>query len=541
MRNLIKTLSVVLIITAINGCTLQEDPDPTNSGGAINVIGQTVQEQGVTNAPGTKTTLEEIVDGGETRWETHWVAGTDKIGIFSPEARTTEGGDSQVKNAEFTAQTSAKSSNFTGTMYWGADENHNFYAYYPRNPGFSGELTEVPISLASAQSQSVAGNTDHIGALDYMVAKSLDVAYQGAVNFTFNHVFDMIEFQIKGSGNLTQVSLNGADPLACAGTIDLTQTPEAGAYTVTTSSTSKYVTVTLGSAASLNSTTAISVYMMVLPGAQSENLQIGVKIDGNWKEMSKTQPSGGFVRGKKYVVALNTEGAGWDAPNTFTDSRDGKVYKTVTIGEQVWMTENLAYLPSVVGPGKGSNSTAYYYVYGYDGTDVDAAKATSNYTTYGVLYNWPAAMSGAASSSADPSGVQGICPTGWHLPSGAEWTQLEEYLIANGYNYDGTTTGNKIAKSMANYSGWNTSTVTGAIGNTDYPEYWNKSGFSALPGGYRHFNGTFGYLGTIGYWWSSTEGNSNHAWNRNLGGNNSNVYRGSTNKEGGLSVRCLRD
>ena len=142
--------------------------------------------------------------------------------------------------------------------------------------------------------------------------------------------------------------------------------------------------------------------------------------------MSKIPPAGGFVRGKKYVVTLNTAHVGWN--DAIQDSRDSQIYQYKTIGTQVWMTENLAYLPSVVGPGTGSNSTAYYYVYGYDGTDVDAAKATSNYTTYGVLYNWPAAMSGAASSSADPSGVQGICPTGWHLPSDAEWTTLTDYL-----------------------------------------------------------------------------------------------------------------
>ena len=216
-----------------------------------------------------------------------------------------------------------------------------------------------------------------------------------------------------------------------------------------------------------------------------------------------------------------------DAPNTFTDSRDGKVYKTVTIGEQVWMAENLAYLPSVVGPATESDTDPYYYVYDYDGTDVDEATATENYQTYGVLYNWPAAIT--------------ACPDGWHLPSDAEWTQLEEYLIANGYNYDGTTTGNQIAKSMANYSGWNTSSTVGAVGNTDYPEYRNKSGFTALPGGYRYYNGTFIYLGGNGYWWSSTQDSTSYAWLRYLRCYNSNVYRDYYNKENGFSVRCVRD
>jgi len=501
MKDLIKILSAVLLVTAINACTLQEVPDPTNGGGAITITAQTIQEQAATNVPGTKTTL--------SGYETHWVANTDKIGIFSPQARTTDGGDTPVQNAEFTAQTSAKSSNFTGTMYWGADENHDFYAYYPRNPGFSGERTEVPISLASSQTQSAAGNTDHIGALDYMVAKSLDVAYQGAVNFTFNHVFVMIEFQIKGSGNLTQVSLSGADPLACAGTINLAQSvPAAGSpYSITTSSTSNYVTVTLGTAATLSSETATSVYMMILPGAQSENLQIGLKIGGSWTDMSKAQPIGGFVRGKKYVVALNTEDAGWAA--TYKDNRDDKIYAYVTIGTQVWMTENLAYLPSVVGPGTGSSSTAYYYVYGYNGTDVATAKTTDNYSTYGVLYNWTAAQS--------------ACPSGWHLPSDAEWTTLTTYLGGE------SVAGGKMKE--AGTAHWN-SPNTGAT---------NESGFTALPGGYRSSIGRFSYIGIYGLWWSSTENHTADAWSRFLTYARSNVGRSYYNKENGFSVRCLRD
>src|SRR5690554_6744787 len=100
----------------------------------------------------------------------------------------------------------------------------------------------------------------------------------------------------------------------------------------------------------------------------------------------------------------------------FTDPRDGNVYKIITIGDQVWMAENLAYLPSVNMVADGSEDAAgsYYYVYGYDGTNVADAKATGNYATYDVLYNWTAAMN--------------ACPDGWHLPSDAEWTELTDYL-----------------------------------------------------------------------------------------------------------------
>jgi uncharacterized protein (TIGR02145 family) len=517
MKNVIIILTAVLLVTAINACTLQEVPDPTDGGGAITITAQTVQEQDVTNTPGTKTTLSGV--------ETLWVNG-DKIGVFSPEAKPTSESAPPTKNAESTALTeiSAKSSSFTSSLVWGSESDHHFYAYYPYGTEYtSAQTAEVPISLASAQNQSEGGNSAHIGALDFMVATPLTVARGEAVNLTFNHVFVMIEFQVVGSGELTQIRLGGANPLACEGTIDLTQTPGETSYTITKSNTSNNVTVTLTSAVTLSGS-AISVYMMILPGAQSENLQIGVKINGNWKEMSKTQPLGGFVRGKKYVVALNTEGAGWDA--AIQDSRDSQIYQYKTIGTQVWMTENLAYLPSVVGPGTGSNSKAYYYVYGYDGTNVTAAKGTTNYNKYGVLYNWPAALT--------------ACPEGWHLPSDAEWTQLEEYLITNGYNYDGTTTGNKIAKSMANYSGWNTSSTVGAVGNTDYSEYRNKSGFTALPGGFRSDTGRFFNLGINGFWWSSTENDTNFAWLRSLNYNSHNVNRYYRDKERGFSVRCVR-
>ena len=240
-----------------------------------------------------------------------------------------------------------------------------------------------------------------------------------------------------------------------------------------------------------------------------------------------------------------------EAPNTFTDSRDGKVYKTVTIGEQVWMAENLAYLPSVVGPATESTTEPHYYVYGYidDTPTVAAAKATANYTTYGVLYNWTAAMNGAASSSSNPSGVQGVCPPGWHLPSDEEWTQLETYLANNGHNYDGSVGGDnfrdKIAISLASATGWDAyaSTNPGAIGNTNpaYDAYRNKSGFSALPGGYRNYTGEFFYIGIYGTWWSSTVANTSIAWPRYLYYNLSDVNKYGSSKENGFSVRCLRD
>ena len=204
---------------------------------------------------------------------------------------------------------------------------------------------------------------------------------------------------------------------------------------------------------------------------------------------------------------------------------EGRTYKTIIIGGKEWMAENMAYLPAVHPSTDGSYSEPRYYVYNYQGTDVVAAKKSSNYTDYGVLYNWSAAIL--------------ACPRGWHLPSDEEWTELENYLIANRYNYDGTTTGNKIAKSMAEANYWKISSNSGAIGNNHSLN--NKSGFSALPGGCRYENGTFDNFGSNGNWWSSAESGSTNARYRSLYFDGMVVYNGSFYRERGSSVRYVRD
>jgi uncharacterized protein (TIGR02145 family) len=196
--------------------------------------------------------------------------------------------------------------------------------------------------------------------------------------------------------------------------------------------------------------------------------------------------------------------------NIVYDARDGNAYKTVKIGNQIWLAENLKYLPSVVGPGTESESTPYYYVYGYNGTNVTDAKATSNYATYGVLYNWTAAMD--------------ACPDGWHLPSDAEWTELTDYLGGT------SVAGGKLKETGTTH--WN-SPNTGAT---------NETGFTALPGGDRGIGGYFSGVGDDGYWWSATEGYINYsAWYRSMYYDLSRVSRFGRNKEVGFSVRCVRD
>ncbi len=216
-----------------------------------------------------------------------------------------------------------------------------------------------------------------------------------------------------------------------------------------------------------------------------------------------------------YITASNTS-----CPQTFTDSRDNHVYTAIQIGRQCWMAENLAYLPSVNPSNQGSHTSSLYYVYGYNGSNVTAAKSTPNYMTYGVLYNWPAAMNGSSSSNSIPSGVQGVCPMGWHLPSNAEWDKLKNYLG-----------GEKVAfKKMKSNRGWKKN------GNVS-----NKSGFSGLPGGYRCHSCYFRSIGGYGNWWSSTEGKTDDSWIRHMNSNIACIGKNSDDKEDGYSVRCLKD
>jgi len=132
-------------------------------------------------------------------------------------------------------------------------------------------------------------------------------------------------------------------------------------------------------------------------------------------------------------------------------------------------------------------------------------------------------MDGEASSTTNPSGIQGVCPAGWHLPSDAEWTELTDYL---GGTSDAC--GKLKETGTTHWNGQNTVAT-------------NETGFTALPGGIRDDSGSFYDIGDGGLWWSATEYVSNIAWYRSMYYNGFNVDRGNDGKELGFSVRCVRD
>jgi len=242
----------------------------------------------------------------------------------------------------------------------------------------------------------------------------------------------------------------------------------------------------------------------------------------------------GLTAGTTYFVqayATTSSGTGYGgayqittivATPTVTDA-DGNTYHTIAIGTQVWMVENLKttkYNDGTAISNVTDNtawvalSTPAYCWYNND--------ATTYKNTYGALYNWYVVNTAK------------LVPTGWHVPTTDEWTTLVNYVRAN----LGTTSG-YVAKALAATINWTTTTSVVAIGN-DLSKN-NSSGFSALPGGCRGYDGTFYNIGEFGNWWSSTEYGTTNAWYWILHYRDHGLGESVNAKSYGLSVRCVRD
>jgi len=223
---------------------------------------------------------------------------------------------------------------------------------------------------------------------------------------------------------------------------------------------------------------------------------------------------------------------GFDESSTVTD-QDGNTYDYLTYGDQVWTVDNaemVTYrdgtpIPQVTDNTEWENLTTGAWAY------------FNNDPTKPRLYNWFAVMGIHDTDPNTPN--KEFAPEGWHVPTDAEWTTLENHLIANGYNYDDTTTENKIAKAMASTTGWISSTETGAIGNDQSLN--NDSEFNAVPEGFRLDDGSFYSEGNIVIFWSSTENGASYAWARYLDYYSSYLDRFDDGKQGGFSVRFVRD
>ena len=217
--------------------------------------------------------------------------------------------------------------------------------------------------------------------------------------------------------------------------------------------------------------------------------------------------------------------------STVTDV-ENNTYNTVQIGTQCWMQENLKTTKyadgTTISQGSSTSTTDAYWYY--------PDNNSSNKDTYGLLYNWKAVMNGSTSSSANPSGVQGLCPDGWHVPSDAEWTQLTEYVSSQS-EYVCDNNNANIGKALASTQNWPNSSISCAVGNT--PNSNNATGFTAVPAGYS--NGGYEYFDAIAYFWSATSYDSTYAYYRYLYCHDAYVYSPYTYKFNAFSVRCVRD
>lgn len=220
---------------------------------------------------------------------------------------------------------------------------------------------------------------------------------------------------------------------------------------------------------------------------------------------------------------------------TITDI-DGNTYNTVLIGDQCWMKENLkvTHYPNGEAIPNITNDREWEALENNNTDDAYCFYDNNANSEYGALYTYAAAI--GDNWTRDNAQGQGICPDGWHLPSDEEWKILEgtadtQFPVGDSEWDDYGSRGYDSGTHMKSTSGWESN------GNGD-----NSSGFAALPGGGRDYDGgVFSYAGYYGYWWSATEGISNTSWNRHLGYISADVHRSYNSKSYGYSVRCTRD
>lgn len=237
---------------------------------------------------------------------------------------------------------------------------------------------------------------------------------------------------------------------------------------------------------------------------------------------------------------------------TVTDI-EGNTYKTVVIGSQCWMAENLKtkhyangtsinkglkYSDGALAYINASYNTPYWY---YPDGDV-----SNVLLSYGLLYNWAAVMGGASSSDRNPSGVQGICPNGWHVPSNSEWSQLLDFVSSNSQYVCESDDKRSIAKALASSQGWDNSSSSCTVGYKKGDN--NKTGFGMLPAGHcekastYNSNNFYAFGSTAEYWLSTNHSKyENNAFIFGTYFEIGRIFTSGGSKNEGYSVRCVRN
>ncbi len=268
--------------------------------------------------------------------------------------------------------------------------------------------------------------------------------------------------------------------------------------------------VGIGHARSLQSARSLQRDVENQPAARSMGLVDTLRFTWNSRVVARIPLANLDTSG--FVVKIGTDtSVAWNefiAYGSLYDPRDGQVYRTVKIGSQTWMAENLNYKP--IGADSG-----WCYINSKDSC-----------VKYGRLYTWAEVMGLPDSCNARVCGnrvhskLNGICPIGWHVPNDTEWTAMQWVV---------DSTGNTGGTKLKSLNGWN-----------EFGNGTDVYGFRALPGGY--FNGSsFDLVGIDGNWWSAMEDDGFHAWYWDMFCNSANVYRYYSGKTEGLSLRCSKD
>jgi uncharacterized protein (TIGR02145 family) len=478
-----KNLSFIIIsIIALTTFSCQRE-DVQKNGELITI---TATQQGL---PDLKTNI-----GAPGTYGVTWNA-TDNLAVFD--------GTGLNKNVPFNYSSGAgtQSGTFSGTITGWTSGSKTFYGVYPYNIANATSHSAYGLTIPTAQTQDFTNGATqyaHLGLYDFMAAAPVTVTKSGAdqptIDFNFQHLMAILDIEVTnstgGAVTVTKISIKRAgNDFAATANLDLTKDPGSN-YASATKTNQLDLTIT--NAVSTGSDEKFTGSLIVAPVDLTGSTDFIVTAGGLTYTVTKSTNT--MEAGKRYKSAITI------VPSTLTDSRDSKVYKTVKIGTQTWMAENLNFVPA-----SGSS-------WCYD-------NSSSNCDTYGKLYDWTTATADTHGNGTD------ICPDGWHLPLDDEFTTLTTFLAGE------LVAGGPLKETGATH--W----------TIQSPGATNSSGFTALPGGYRvpFGGGIFDGLGTVAYFWSASEDGGSNAWYRRLGYDSDGVELGSTVLSMGLSVRCLQN
>ena len=388
---------------------------------------------------------------------------------------------------------------------------------------------------------------------------------QGTTQYYWTNDNDSTGIPLSGSGN--QFSPGGVfNPISEPQVSTITVTPELTFQGQTTTGPSETFTVTVNPSGQVNQVEDITVNSgeivneIIFSTSNSSDatsyiwtnntpsIGLGASGSGDIPELIVNNSSATPIVGIITVTPIFTNGGVScvgpsinftitvnPAGGSITD-QDGNTYDYLYYSNQAWTVENaemVTYRDGTPIPQVTDNTE-------WENLTTGAWSYINNDPTKEKVYNWYAVMGvHDAASLTDPSLRKEFAPEGWHVPSDDEWTTLENYLIANGYNYDGSTLDEKIAKAMASSNDWNSSNTIGAVGyeqNTN-----NSSGFSAYPNGLREGYGAFNFIGRSSVFWTTTQLNSNSARNRDIYYNRGYIENYSAFLNYGFSVRFVRN